>query len=130
MPRRAGAPDTSELWAAEPDVVAMYAILVGPDRELEAALRDQGVETTRLGGPATGESLSDARVAEADLLVVTDVGEATAIPVAREANPGVRVVIYAPETMPEFVRGQVDLAVAPGVLSPDVIATELAGNSQ
>lgn len=105
----------------------MYAILVGPDRELGAALSAQGIETTRLDGHATGDSLSAAGVAGADLLVITDVGEATAIPVARETNPGVRVVIYAPETMPEFVRGQVDLAVAPGVLDPDVIAEELAG---
>ena len=125
-----GASETSELWAGESDVVAMYAILVGPDRELETALRDQGVETTRLEEPATGESLDDARVADADLLVVTDVAEATAVPIAREANPDVRIVIYAPETMPEFVRGQVDLAVAPGVLSPDVIAAELAGNGE
>mgnify|MGYP001027511546 CR=1 FL=1 len=108
----------------------MYAILVGPDRELEAALRDHGVETARLDGNATGESLADARVADADLLVVTDVAEATAVPIAREANPGVRVVIYSPETMPEFVRGQVDLAVAPGVLSPDAIAAELAGDGE
>jgi DNA-binding transcriptional LysR family regulator len=104
----------------------MYAILVGPDRSLDAALRDQGVETVRLDGHATGESLADAGVADADLLVITDVAEATAIPVARDVNPDLRVVIYSPETMPEFARGQVDLAVAPGVLDPDVIAEELA----
>ena len=110
----------------ESDVVAMYAILVGPDRELEAALHDQGIETARLEEHATGESLAEAGVEDADLLVITDVAEATAIPVARDVNPDVRVVIYAPETMPEFARGQVDLAVAPGVLDPDVIAEELA----
>lgn len=112
---------------AESDVVAMYAILVGPDRELGAALRAQGVETVRLEEHATGESLAEAGVEDADLLVVTDVAEATAIPVARDVNPRLRVVIYAPETMPEFARGQVDLAVAPGVLDPDVIAEELVG---
>lgn len=111
---------------AESDVWAMFAILVGPDRSLEAALRDQGVETVRLAEHATGESLADAGVADADLLVITDVAEATAIPVAKDVNSGIRVVIYAPETMPEFARAQVDLAVAPGVLDPDVIAEELA----
>ena len=109
------------------DGLGMYAILVGPDRSLEAALRDQGVETTRLAEHATGDSLADAGVADADLLVITDVAEATAIPVAREVNPDLRVVIYASETMPEFARGQVDLAVAPDVLAPDVIAEELSG---
>lgn len=105
----------------------MNAILVGPDRDLESALRAEGVETVRIEGPATGERLAEAGIAEADLLVLTDVGEATAIPVAREANGRLRVVIYAEETMPEFVRGQVDLAVAPGVLDPAVIAEELVG---
>lgn len=105
----------------------MNAILVGPDRDIEAALAAQGVETVRIDGPATGTSLEEAGVVDADLLVLTDVAEATAIPVAREANPDLRVVIYAEETMPEFVRGQVDLAVAPGVLDADVIAEELVG---
>jgi len=106
----------------------MHAILVGPETALAAALRDQGVETTRIDGPASATALEEAGLADADLLVVTDVTEATAIPVAREANPDVRVVIYSEETMPEFVRGQVDLAVAPGVLGPDAIAEELAGD--
>ena len=105
----------------------MYAVIVGPDREIAAALRDHGVETVLIEDPATGESLAEAGIEDADLLVVTDVGEATAIPVARDANPGLRVVVYAPESMPEFVRGQVDLAVGPGVLAPDAIAEELVG---
>lgn len=105
----------------------MNAILVGPDRELATALGTQGVETVRLEAPATSEALAEAGVGEADLLVLSDVGEATAVPIAREANPDLRVVIYAAESMPEFVRGQVDLAVAPGVLDPDVVAEELVG---
>lgn len=105
----------------------MHAVLVGPDRELDAALREHGVETVRIDGPATGEAMAEAGIEDADLLVVSDVNEATAIPVALDANPRLRVVVYAPETMPEFVRGQVDLAVGPGVLAPDAIAEELVG---
>jgi len=104
----------------------MKAILVGPDRDLADALESAGVSVSRVDGPATGGALEDAGLADADLLVVTDVGEATAIPIAKEAAPGIRAVIYAPDTMPEFVRGQVDLAVDPAVLSPDVVADELA----
>lgn len=106
----------------------MHAILVGPETELAAALREHGVETTQVDGTVTASTLAAAGVEDADLLVVTDVSEATAVPVAREANPGLRVVVYAAETMPEFVRGQVDLAVAPGVLGPDAIAEELAAD--
>ena len=106
----------------------MRAIIVGPDDDgFIAALEEHGVETTRVVGHGTGDSLDEAGVADADLLVLTDVGEATAVPIAKELNPDVRVVIYASETMPEFVRGQVDLSVAPDVLGPDVVAEELAG---
>jgi len=104
----------------------MNAILVGPDRDLADALESVGVSVTRVDGRGTGGALDDAGVADADLLVVTDVDEATAIPIAKEAAPGIRAVIYAPDTMPEFVRGQVDLAIDPAVLSPEAVADELA----
>jgi Trk K+ transport system NAD-binding subunit len=103
----------------------MKAILVGPDRGLGEALESAGVSLSRIDGLGTGSALREAGVAEADLLVVTDVEEATAIPIAKEASPAIRAVIYSPETMPEFVRGQVDLAVDPDLIAPDVVAEEL-----
>ncbi len=108
----------------------MDAILVGPDRGLGDALESTGVSLTRIDGPGTRDALGEAGVDRADLLVVTDVGEATAVPIAKEANPGVTAVIYAPDTMPEFVRGQVDLAVDPDLLAPDVVATELVADGE
>lgn len=104
----------------------MKAIIVGPDRGLTAELQALGVETTELE-LGTGESLREAGVASADLFVLTDVAEATAVPVARDLNPELRVVVYAPDSIPEFLRGQVDIALAPGVLSPSVVAEELVG---
>jgi Trk K+ transport system NAD-binding subunit len=108
----------------------MNAILVGPDRGLGEALESADVSLARIDGPGTGGALESAGVGGADLLVVTDVGEATAVPIAKEANPGITAVIYAPDTMPEFVRGQVDLAVDPELLAPDVVATELATDGE
>lgn len=106
----------------------MDVVFVGPDRGLESALRDRGAAVARVDGLATGDSLGAAGIDAADLLVLTDVAEATAVPVAREVNPGVRVVVYAPDAMPEFVRAQVDLAVSPAVLDPTVVAEELTGH--
>jgi len=106
----------------------MKAILIGPDRGLGDALEAAGASLSRIDGLGTGHTLEEAGVEGADLLVVTDVGEATAVSIAREANPDVRVVIYAPDTMPEFVRGQVDLAIDPDLLGPDVVASEITGN--
>ncbi|MFB6227608.1 MAG: CTP synthetase [Halobacteriales archaeon] len=108
----------------------MNAILVGPDRGLGDALESTGISLARIDGPGTGNALASAGVDQADLLVVTEVGEATAVPIAKDENPAIDVVIYAPDTMPEFVRGQVDLAIDPELLDPDVVATELAGETE
>lgn len=107
----------------------MHAIILGPDGDLAGALEDEGFETTHIDGYGTREALAAAGVETADLLVLTDVDEATAVPIAKEANPDIRVVVYADRSMPEFVRGQVDLAVAPDVLDVAVIAEELAGTN-
>lgn len=106
----------------------MKAILVGSDQGLGDALEAAGVTLTRIDGVATGSRLESAGVDDADLLIVNDVAESTAIPIAKSENPELRVVLYSAETMPEFVRAQVDLALDPNLLSPDVVAEELLAN--
>jgi hypothetical protein len=103
----------------------MRAIVVGSDAGIAAALEAEGAEVTRLEGVASGERLEDAGVADADLLVVTDVGEATAVPVARELNPDIRTVAYTGDGVPEFVKGVLDLTVDPALLDADAVAEEL-----
>lgn len=103
----------------------MNAIIIGPDNGLEAAFEQQGFDIRRID-LGTADALREAGIAEATIVVLTDVGEATAVPIAKDENPDVRVVIYSEETMPEFVRGQVDLSVAPDVLSPAIFVEELA----
>jgi hypothetical protein len=106
----------------------MQAVIVGPNRGIEAALADHDVEIVRVDGLATGESLDDAGLGDAALLVITDATEATAVPVAKDRNPDVRIVFYTPDAVPEFVKGQLDLAVDPDLLSPDVVAEELVAS--
>jgi len=103
----------------------MKAIVVGTDAGIADALEAEGVEVTRLEGVASGERLEDAGVADADLLVVTDVGEATAIPVAREHNPDLKTVAYTGDGVPEFVKGVLDLTVDPALLDAEAVAEEL-----
>ena len=105
----------------------MYVIVVGPDRGIADALQAEGASITRIEGIGSGEALDEAGIADADMLVLTNVGEATAIPVALELNPDLRTVVYSPDTVPEFVRGQLDLALDPAVLSPTAVAEELVG---
>lgn len=104
----------------------MKAVVAGPDAEgLGRELEDHGVEVTRVQGIATGETLDAAGIETADLFVLTDMADASAIPVAKDRNPDLRVVTYSRDSLPEFARGQADLAVDPSLLAADVVADEL-----
>jgi len=105
----------------------MKAIVIGPDRGLGDALREHGVDVERIS-LGSADNLTAAGVEDTDLLVLTDVGESTAVSVALELNDRLRTVVYSPDTIPEFVRGQLDLALDVDLLSPDVVAEELVAS--
>lgn len=106
----------------------MKAIVVGPDRDgLADALEAEGVELTRIEEYGTRPALEEAGVTEADALVLTEAAGATAIPIARDLNEDVRVVVYAEDDLPDFARGQADLILDPRLLSVEAVAEELAG---
>ncbi|MCL9816419.1 DUF7126 family protein [Natronocalculus amylovorans] len=105
------------------------AIVAGPDLyDLGDALKAEGVAVSRITDIVSTETLENAGIAEAALLVFTDTAEATGIPVAKENYPDVRVVVYADESLPEFVKGQADLAVDPALLDASIVAEELVGS--
>lgn len=86
----------------------MNVSVIGYDEGLEA-LRDAGHDVSVIEGFGT-ETLREAGVAEADAVVV---GEAfpTQVIVARDINPGARIVVVA-DDVPEFVRGNADLILS------------------
>lgn len=103
------------------------AVLVGADEDgLGDALTAAGVEVTRVGEAATRPDLEEAGIVDADLLVVTDVEEATTIPIATDLTPDIRAVMYDRAALPEFVSAQTDLAVDPDLLGPEDVAEALA----
>ncbi len=105
----------------------MRAVIAGPDDgELGRALEAEGVELTTVDGVASRPALEDAAIHDADLFVLTDVGQATAIAVAKDVNPDVRVVVYDEDSIPEFARSQADLIVDPNLLDASAVAEELA----
>lgn len=104
------------------------AVFAGPDENgLADALREEGVEVTAVDGVANRPALEEAGILEADALVMTDVGQATAIPIAKDLNETLRVVAYAEDSLPEFVSGQQVLAIDPGLLDVAAVAEEIAG---
>jgi hypothetical protein len=103
------------------------AILAGPDHDdLGAALEGEGMDVARVEGILTASVLDEAGVADADLFVLTDLDEATAISVVKDRNPDVRIVVYSHDSLPEFARGQTDLAMDPDLFGVDMVAEELA----
>ncbi|MFB6205160.1 MAG: NAD-binding protein [Haloglomus sp.] len=103
------------------------AIIAGPDPEgLGDALAAEGVTVVRADGTAARDDLLEAGIEDADLFVLTDAGLATAIPIARELNPDVRIVAYTDDSLPEFVGGQEVIAMDPALLGPEAVAEELA----
>ena len=101
-------------------------LVAGSDPDgLGDALEAAGAEVVRVEGIATRESLVAAGIEEATALVLTEMDDASAIPVAKEMQTEIRVVAYSRDTLPEFARGQADLAVDPALLAAEVVAEEL-----
>ncbi|APW96433.1 CTP synthetase [Halobiforma lacisalsi AJ5] len=108
------------------DANGTRAIVAGPDDDaIGPALEDEGVEVTRLEGVVSRPQLEEAGIVDADLYVLTDVDQATTIPIVCDLNDDLRTVVYADRTVPEFVTAQLDLAVDPALIDPSVLAEEL-----
>ena len=107
--------------------MTVTAIVAGPDDdEIAAALENEGVTVTTLDGSLTRPRLEEAGIVDVDLYVLTDVAEATTIPIVCDLTDDIRTVVYARDTVPEFVRGQLDLAIDPALVEPSVVAEELS----
>lgn len=107
-------------------LIDMKAVFAGSDTEgLADELRERGATVGIVDGVADRPALEDAGVHDADVFVLTDVGQATSIVVARDLNPDVRVVAYTPDSLPEFVSGQQVLAMDPALFDADTVAEEL-----
>ncbi|MFB6126160.1 MAG: CTP synthetase [Halolamina sp.] len=103
------------------------AVLHGPDdHDLAGALEAADIDVARLVGPTDADALREAGVEAASYLVLTDVDEAAAIPVAKELSSGVTAVVYDGERLPEYVAGVADIAVDPALLDATAVAEELA----
>ncbi|AGB33130.1 CTP/GMP synthase operon protein [Natrinema pellirubrum DSM 15624] len=105
---------------------ATTAVVAGDDEDgIGAALENAGVDVTRVMGVVSRPQLEEAGVVEADLYVLTDVGQATTIPIVCDLNDAVRTVVYANRTVPEFVKGQLDIAIDPQLMDADIVVEEL-----
>jgi len=103
----------------------MRAIVAGVDEhDIGDAIEAEGIEVARVD-VANRPALEDAGILEADVYVLTEVEQATSISVAKDLNDGLKVVVYADGSLPDFARGQTDLVIDPDLLDPGAVAAEL-----
>ncbi|WP_254840469.1 DUF7126 family protein [Natronomonas marina] len=101
-------------------------VVAGDDPDgLGEALADRGADVRFAAGTANRPALEEAGIVEADVLVVTDAGLATSVPIAVDLNPDLRVVVYSRDSVPEFVKGQAGHIVDPELLGPEAVAEEI-----
>lgn len=104
----------------------MTVIVAGPDpKRIGEALAEAGAAVVRLDGLITADALDDAGLREADVFVLTDPAEATAIPLARELRPDLRIVVYAEEAIPPFATHLADLIIDPAAIDQAVVVEEI-----
>lgn len=103
------------------------AVVAGADADgLGDALTAEGVDVVHAEGTADRPALEDSGITDADVLVITDMGLATSIPVAKDINPEMRVVVYARGSLPEFAKGQAGHIIDPELMAPEIVAEEIA----
>jgi Trk K+ transport system NAD-binding subunit len=106
------------------------AVIAGPGADaLIAALEAEDVVVTPTGTSGNRPALEEAGIVDADVLVLTDTALATSIPVAKDLNDDLRIVVYASDSLPEFAKGQADILLDPELFTPESVAEELATGS-
>ena len=103
----------------------MNVIVAGTDdHDIAAAIESEG-HTVSTVDIANRPALEEAGIHEARVLVLTEVEQATAIAVAKDINPELKVVIYSEGSLPDFAARQADMLVDPELLDPGAVAAEL-----
>jgi hypothetical protein len=105
--------------------MSLNVIVTGTDsHEIGDAIEDAGFDVSAVD-IGNRPALEDAGVVDADIYVLTEVEQATSIPVAKDLNDDLKVVVYADGSLPDFALGQADLVLDPALFDPEDVAAEL-----
>ncbi|MEF8786660.1 MAG: NAD-binding protein [Haloarculaceae archaeon] len=103
----------------------MNVIVAGTDdNDIAAAIESEGHTVARVD-IANRPALEEAGIHEADVLVLTEVEQATSIAVAKDLNTDLKVVLYSEGSLPDFASRQADMLVDPALLDAEAVAAEL-----
>jgi hypothetical protein len=103
----------------------MRVIVTGTDEyDIATAIDEAGHDVTTLD-IGNLPALESAGIDTAEVYVLTELEQATSIPLAKEQNPEVTALVYANGSLPDFARGQADLVLDPALFDPAEVAAEL-----
>lgn len=94
------------------------------DHDIGTAIEDAGFDVAEVD-IGNRPALEEGGIVEATIYVLTEVEQATSIPVAMDLNPDLKVVVYDDHSLPDFARGQADLVLDPALFDPEDVAAEL-----
>jgi len=94
------------------------------DYEIGDAIEAEGFDVSRVD-IANRPALEEAGIHEAKTFVLTEMQQATSISVAKDLNNDLKVIVYSDGSLPDFARGQADLALDPSLFDPSDVAEEL-----
>ena len=102
------------------------SIITGPDPyDVAEELEKSGIAVQHISGLVTATELEAAGVETAAYLIVTDPTEATGIPLAREQNDSISVIVYALDSVPDFARHLADLILDPSLIPVDDLVEKI-----
>ena len=103
----------------------MRVVIVGTDPDNIADALETVGHTVTVADVGNRPGLEEAGIHDAAVCLLTEMSQATAIAVAKDLNPELRIVVYAEGSLPDFASRQTDLVVDPNLLGPDAVAEEL-----
>ena len=124
-------PIVDERDATAEEVPMTYIILTGPDpTDLGESLEAAGATVSRIEGAVTENAMKEAGIATANMMILTDPKEATAIALARQRHRELRIVVYTQESVPPFAGHLADLILDPNVIDRGVVIEELLADTR
>lgn len=106
--------------------MTLNVTIAGPDDAAIADAIEAEGHTVSIAPVGNRPGLEEVGIHDADVYLLTDFEQATSIPVAKDLNEDVRIIVYAEGSLPDFASRQTDLVVDPNLLSPEAVAEELA----
>tara|TARA_B100000686_G_C16425322_1_gene779298 strand:+ start:329 stop:655 length:327 start_codon:yes stop_codon:yes gene_type:complete len=104
----------------------MKIIFFGSGGDLSSSLSNQGFKIEELPAPGDLYAPPADLILNADLLVITDTSDPTAILLCRELNPDIKTIVYSQEELSDFLRPQIDFALDPRLFPPKLVAEEIS----